>query len=105
MKEKMWRLILVLFLLVAVVAFGIFSEKVLIGKVVEETNVDKVYEKDYIRENCECVERNIFVCGFEGFEYGGEFCEKGKEITNPIRKCSKFDCSGYIVEVNSSFYD
>jgi len=87
--------ILVGILIVALLAFIIFDKK-LSGEVVSE----ETYDEDWLNENCDCIERQRLECHYAGYELRGNFCWNGKKFTNPVRKCSIYDCAGEIYEIN-----
>ena len=61
---------------------------------------EKKIDWKWVEENCDCIEKNNTYCGFEGFEIGEDgLCHKDKDFTNPIRGCSKYNCTGEIYEV------
>ncbi|MBU0957785.1 MAG: hypothetical protein KKF56_03155 [Nanoarchaeota archaeon] len=57
-------------------------------------------DKDWLIENCECIERNHIVCP-EGFEVVGDFClnETQNQYTSRLLKCSKYQCPPYSIDV------
>lgn len=62
---------------------------------IKDNNTGKVIDQEWIEDNCNCIERNKSACGFEGFEYRDDgFCHKGETFTNPMKKCSKYNCTG-----------
>jgi len=57
----------------------------------------------YDSETCRCIERDRLRCN-EGFELDSKnkLCRSadGKEVTNVILACSKYECSGFVYEFN-----
>ena len=99
------KIVFYLLILVAlVVGFFILENKSFSSHIVEEpnktidtepnnTNVDW----DWVKDNCDCIERERLFCGFEGFVLNEDgYCYKEKEFTNPLRGCSKYNCTGEI---------
>lgn len=104
MKFVLSMIIFVIFLVVILI-IGINSGDFLLKKSRAEIDVDKVYEREYLVDNCECIERNIYSCAFEGYEYKEGACRNNDTFTNAVRLCSKFSCSGQIVKVNETFWE
>ena len=85
-----------LILLAVVLAFSLFSKKIFVGKVVDEPkqeDVGNIPDEDWLFDNCNCTARERRVCGDESFEYSNGFCRYKNMITNPILKCSEYNCS------------
>ena len=55
----------------------------------------------YDSDRCRCIERERLRCN-DGFELDAEnrLCRSGKEVTNVILACSKYECSGVIYAFN-----
>jgi len=90
------RAILVLILIVLIIGFLIFisinSNK---QRGIKNREIfSKTFAEDYLVDHCNCLERERFACGFEGFVFREGFCWNGSVATNPIRRCSKYQCSG-----------
>lgn len=102
-KKTIASLIVSLILLAVVIAIMIASDQ--INSKNKDINVDRIYERDYLLEHCDCIAREILFCNFPGFEVNGSFCRNGSTITNPIRKCSAFSCDGQIVDVKMDFWE
>ena len=94
-KKLIVSLTVSLILLFVIIGVMIFSDKIL-PKNEKIINVDNEFEKDYFFENCDCLERGRLSCK-EGFELRDSACWQNTTFTNPIRSCSKYDCSGTIV--------
>ena len=105
MAKVSLKVVVFLILLAGIIAFTLFSKKIFVSRVVEEIPLEEEKEnfldEDWFVDNCKCVERERFVCGFPGYEFINGLCRSGKNVTNPIGKCSKYDCG---VE-NYSFID
>jgi len=64
-----------------------------------EDNEKALPDREWLIENCQCVEWNgPFKCP-EGFELIGEICKKNKTYTNPLVLCSKYKCPEYYVNI------
>lgn len=101
MKEKTLRIIVFLVLMAVLITLSLLAKNIFLGeteKKIDKTTSDIEYEESYLASNCNCLERNRFLCGFEGFEYTNGTCRNNLTLTNPITKCSKYDCNGYEVE-------
>jgi len=83
-------LALLLASLLFLVYFGFFSTT---GNVVYEKSF---YDTFYDEDICRCLERERQVCSLDGFELEPEnrLCRKGNLVTNPLLKCSAYECSG-----------
>ena len=69
----------------------------------EETEGTWKYADDFTSDkNCRCLEREIKECFLEGFEYIPErkICKNENLVTNPISRCSKYECSGEVYSFN-----
>lgn len=93
------RVFFYIFILIAlIVLFFFVGNRGPSSYTVEEPEPD--VDWDWVEENCDCIERENFYCSFENFELGeGNLCWKGEEFTNPVRGCSKYNCTGEIYEV------
>ena len=100
-NEIILRIILIVVLILIAIAISIAYKATLRKERMENANlnIDNNFEEDYLRQNCECIQRNNFACQFEGFAYDNGYCRKNNTIVNPIRKCSKYDCDGELVEI------
>jgi len=97
MDKRKWRIAFVLFLILAIIGVLVYEAFIYAPKPIQNPNADRIYEEDYLNDNCECLARERLACGFSGYEVVGNFCMKEKNITNPIRKCSKYNCNGDII--------
>ena len=108
-NKMMWIVIVIIVILAAA-----FLIQTMTSYIVKE-----IPDKDWLVDNCECIERENLICpnGFEVVE-GDRMCKKitldcpselvidieglCKEritYTNPLLGCSKYDCSGEIYKV------
>jgi hypothetical protein len=56
---------------------------------------------DWVKDNCDCIEKNKRSCRYEGFELiEGGVCRKAGQITTALISCSKYNCTGEIYEVD-----
>jgi hypothetical protein len=66
------------------------------------------YYEGWLPENCQCLERNRSVCGNQSFSVEGSYCvnKSLKLVTNVVKSCSKYDCSGsiYDFEINKGVW-
>ena len=76
--------------MLAVVLFGNLLQNYIIENVAKE----KVKE-DWLFDNCNCTERNAIKCPTEINDYEDGYCVNTtkKTITNPMKACSKYNCS------------
>jgi len=93
----------ILILILIAFAFVLLTRKTPTSYIVQEENGENIkfdnttefVDQEWLEDNCNCIERNRFECGFEGFEYRDDgFCHKGDTFTNPVRGCSKYNCTG-----------
>jgi hypothetical protein len=97
MNKRKIKIAFVLFLLVAIIGVLVYEAFIYEPKPVPNPNADHIYEEDYLNSNCDCIARERLACGFQGYELVGKLCMKESNITNPIRKCSKYNCDGEII--------
>jgi uncharacterized membrane protein len=91
--------IIILTAITILLLVAIFSIKsYFTGKAIKEQKEQEEYSI-WLAENCECLERNYFICE-EGFKYDGKFCVKENYFTYASKKCSKYDCNGEINLLN-----
>tara|TARA_Y100000034_G_scaffold46233_1_gene56850 strand:+ start:3040 stop:3330 length:291 start_codon:yes stop_codon:yes gene_type:complete len=89
--KKMRNIILIFVILAIIISVVIFAKNISVANAIKE---QIVYEESLV-ENCECIEKERIKC-FEGYELDGRFCRKEKKVTNVLRACSKYNCSGEI---------
>jgi len=90
-------LIAVIIILVLALAYSIFyyTNKINAG-------YDKKPGREWLVDNCKCVEWNGTAHCFEGFELVKGFCRNGTYITNKLISCSRYKCPEYFVDFNES---
>lgn len=90
-------LIAAVVILVLALAYSIFyyASKISAG-------YSKNPDREWLIDNCKCVEYNGIPHCFEGFELVRGFCRNGTDITNRLISCSKYKCPEYFVEINES---
>ena len=101
-KNEIYKVIISCALVLIVIFFlGLYYK----GFYLEENNKNAKQPAEnlsfYDDEKCRCVERERLKCN-DGFELDLEnrFCRSGKDITNVILSCSKYECSGVVYEFN-----
>jgi len=89
-------------LIVAIVLVGLVVSLYAI-KLAMTANAIKIQEEqvkyyDWLVDNCKCLSHERIFCR-EGFELSEhkEFCRADGKITNVLKGCSEYDCSGEIV--------
>ena len=98
MKKVFIIAVLIVVLLVATFVFVMRkSPSSLAVQNEEESEKPEDIDWDWVKDNCNCIERERLFCGFEGFVLNEDgYCYKEKEFTNPLRGCSKYNCTGEI---------
>ena len=99
-KRRIYLWVLVLILVAALLVLTQVGN--LTTHAVNEFN-EKAYTYEWVKDNCDCVERERLYCRFDGFEVDEKGrCKNGTDVTSPILGCSKYDCAGqeYIVDEN-----
>ncbi|MBI3623233.1 hypothetical protein HY212_04105 [Candidatus Pacearchaeota archaeon] len=97
MSRMNLRIAFVLFLLVAIIGVLVYENFIYEKKPIPNPNVDKIYEENYLNDNCVCIARGRLACGFAGYELRNDLCWNGNSSTNPINKCSRYNCDGKII--------
>ncbi|MEK6925970.1 MAG: hypothetical protein AABW50_01685 [Nanoarchaeota archaeon] len=91
-------------IILAVIALSLFAvvKNFKNPNVVKNPDSEKLdfYDEDWLDDNCECLEHNRTACRFDGYIYSNGYCTSGNNFTNPIRKCSQYNCSEGIFELN-----
>jgi hypothetical protein len=95
-KKLLRNTILIFGIIVVLLGVVIIVNKVMTANAIKELEG----YKEFLSENCECLENSIPKCSLEGFEYDKvrNLCVKKdkKLVTYPTLGCSKYDCSGEI---------
>ncbi len=62
--------------------------------------------KDWLVENCKCIEQNITLCP-KNYKLVGSVCrnETLKTFTNQLLACSKYNCTEEIRELTREYYE
>ena len=102
--ENTKKLILTLALLTIIATAFIINEKITTANTIKEQK-EKQEFREWLVDNCECVEKNITRC-WEGFELSEDEkrCRKEGKITNVLKSCSRYDCDGEINEITKEYY-
>jgi len=92
-QRKDFRIITIILVLIGLVIVAILLKYPFKTKTID--NQEEV--KEWLSDNCVCIERNNFGCAF-GFELKGSSCfnETTTEYTNRIILCSKYNCDDVI---------
>ncbi len=95
-KKKTLKAVIFVIIIVFLLLIG-----VLILKIKQKNEENKFNSGFFEDNNCSCLEREKLICK-SGFELDSQrkICIRGNEITNVILRCSKYDCSGIIYELN-----
>ena len=93
LKFKNWKLVAIIVFVVLVTLLIVIS---LILKQIKKAENER---REWLKENCKCIEYNGERTCLEGYELKGVFCVKGKEFTNSLISCSKYKCGDSIEEV------
>jgi len=103
MEKLKVKLIIALILLAIIIAISLLYNPLGHNKDVQPSN--KQQERDFYIDNCNCLKHNIKACSLQGYEYYDGACRLGGNITNPVLKCSKYDCDGQIINVGEQFWN
>ncbi|MBI2045251.1 hypothetical protein HYT23_04290 [Candidatus Pacearchaeota archaeon] len=77
-------------LLTGILVFFLFNGK-MTGNVVR----DDGHSESWLNDNCMCLEKERLTCHYPGFELKEDkYCWKDNTFTNPLKKCSLYDCNG-----------
>ena len=83
-------------LLIGILVFFLFN-----GKVTGDVVKDEGHSESWLNDNCVCLEKKRLVCHYEGFELRDDnYCWKDDTFTNPLKKCSLYNCNGENVTLN-----
>lgn len=97
--NKMIKTLVLIGIITVIAAFGLS----LIGKQMTANAIKELQEqveyREWLAENCECLEQNRFFCN-KDFLLNGSWCSNGKQYTNRLKACSMYNCSGEIKEFN-----
>ncbi|MBI3623234.1 hypothetical protein HY212_04110 [Candidatus Pacearchaeota archaeon] len=86
-------------ILLVVTGAVLFSHKNLNGNVVAVSGSEANYSNgEWLSDNCDCLEHNRKGCANSSFTYANGLCRDANLVTNPINKCSLYNCSGEKVE-------
>ena len=92
-KFKNWKLVVIVLFVVLVTLLVVIS---LILKQIKKAENER---REWLKENCKCIEYKGKRTCFEGYELRGNFCVNGKEFTNSLISCSKYQCENFVEEV------
>lgn len=93
----------------AIAIIGIFAfyfmASIMTSNAVKEKQIIEENYKDWLVENCACVERNSTFCD-SGYELNENFCvnETLNTFTNVLKGCSKYECSGTNVTLSNGVW-
>src|SRR3989338_109476 len=87
----------VIIILVLVQAYSIFyyANKI-------NAEYSKNPDREWLIDNCKCVEYNGIPHCLEGFELVKGVCRNGTSISNRLIACSRYKCPEYFVDINES---
>ena len=90
-------LVAVIIILVLVQAYSIFyyTNKI-------NAEYSKNPDREWLIDNCKCVEYNGIPHCLEGFELVKGVCRNGTSISNRLIACSRYKCPEYFVDINES---
>ena len=70
------------------------------NEIVKQQFLGNLKYKEWMVENCKCVEWNGARSCIPGYELINNVCKKGNFVTNVLISCSKFKCPYGLVKVN-----
>ncbi len=100
-KKLLRNTILIFGIIVVLLGVVIITNKVMTANAIKELE----NYKQWLSDNCECLEHSISKCSLDGFEYNKtrNFCvnKDKKQVTYPTLGCSQYNCSNEIILWNN----
>lgn len=98
-KKNTKRIAMIAFIVVAVIVLALIIK---LPPFVNNASKSSEYPSAYSEDTCACIARERLKCPDDSWKLNvtQRFCQRGKEITNIILGCSKYECSGIFYSFN-----